>query len=68
MIPDADKKLNELLKDPEKKKEHDKYKKLEKDPRITKVGRILRKTSLDESIYKYFNWKYECYRAKAIFT
>ena len=48
MIPDADKKLNELLKDPEKKKEHDKYKKLEKDPRITKVGRILRKTSLDE--------------------
>ena len=48
MIPDADKKLKELLKDPEKKKEHDKYKKLEKDPRITRVGKILRRISLDE--------------------
>ena len=30
------------------KKEYKKYKKLKNDPRITKVGKFLRKTSLDE--------------------
>ena len=48
MIWDADEKLEELLKDPKLKKEYDKYKKLENDPRITKVGKILRRISLDE--------------------
>ena len=40
--------LEEILKDPERKKEWDTYYKLTNDPRITKVGKILRKTSLDE--------------------
>ena len=40
--------LNETLKDPKLKKEWEEYKKLENDPRVTKVGNILRKTSLDE--------------------
>ena len=30
------------------KKEYKEYKKLKEDPRITKIGKILRKTSLDE--------------------
>ena len=40
--------LEEILKDPKRKKEWDTYYKLTNDPRITKVGKILRKTSLDE--------------------
>ncbi len=48
MVPKADKVLEDLLKDPEFKKEWDKSQKLNNDPRITKVGRFLRKTSLDE--------------------
>ena len=30
------------------KKEYDKFSKLKKDPRVTRFGRFLRKTSLDE--------------------
>lgn len=48
MIPDADKVLKELLKKPKYKKEWKNYHKLSDDPRITKMGKILRKTSLDE--------------------
>lgn len=49
MIPNADKVLENLLKeDRELAKEYRINKKLENDPRITKVGRILRRTSLDE--------------------
>ena len=48
MIPNADKVLKELLKDPKYKKEWAANQKLENDPRITKVGNVLRKTSLDE--------------------
>ena len=48
MVPDADDRLKELLKNPKYKKEWDKYRKLDNDPRITKIGKILRKTSLDE--------------------
>ena len=48
MVPDADERLKELLKNPKYKKEWDKYRKLDNDPRITKIGKILRKTSLDE--------------------
>lgn len=40
--------LEELLKDPKYKKEWKENQKFENDPRITKVGKILRKTSLDE--------------------
>ena len=49
MIVGADEKLQEYLEENEEaRKEYKKYKKLKNDPRITKVGKILRKTSLDE--------------------
>lgn len=49
MIPNADEVLKEILeKSPERKKEWEENQKLENDPRITKIGSILRKTSLDE--------------------
>lgn len=49
MVPDADKKLFELLEQDEKAREEYKInKKLKDDPRITKVGNFLRKTSIDE--------------------
>lgn len=44
MVVNAD----EVLKDPKYKKEWDENQKFENDPRITKMGKILRKTSLDE--------------------
>ena len=48
MVPDADKKLKEILKDEKYKKEWEENQKLSNDPRITKVGKVLRETSLDE--------------------
>lgn len=49
MIVGADENLREYLsKNPEAKEEYQKYKKLRYDPRITKVGKFIRKTSLDE--------------------
>lgn len=48
MVPNADKILEELLKEKKYKEEWDKNHKLDNDPRITKMGNILRKTSLDE--------------------
>jgi Undecaprenyl-phosphate galactose phosphotransferase WbaP len=49
MYKDADVRLKEILsKDPVQKKEWDTYFKLKNDPRITKTGRFLRETSLDE--------------------
>ncbi len=48
MVHNADEVLKELLKKPEYKKEWDLNQKFENDPRITKMGNILRKTSLDE--------------------
>ena len=49
MVPDADKKLFELLdKDEKAREEYKVNKKLKNDPRITKVGSFLRKTSIDE--------------------
>jgi len=49
MCVDADVKLKELLtKDPEARKEWEKEFKLKDDPRITRSGAFLRKTSLDE--------------------
>ena len=49
MVPNADKMLeNYLAHNPAARDEWDRNQKLRKDPRITKVGRIIRKTSLDE--------------------
>ena len=48
MVPDADDKLKELLKQEEYRVQWEKNQKIVNDPRITKVGRILRKTSIDE--------------------
>jgi len=49
MVPDADKILEELLKEDKKlAKEYKINKKIVNDPRITKIGKILRKLSLDE--------------------
>lgn len=49
MVVGADEVLQELLeKDEKANKEYSEYKKLENDPRITKFGNFLRKTSLDE--------------------
>lgn len=45
----ADKELRNLLKvDEEARKEYEENKKLENDPRITKVGNLIRKMSIDE--------------------
>lgn len=49
MVVGADEKLKELLQnDSEARREYMKYRKLKHDPRITKAGNFLRKTSLDE--------------------
>lgn len=49
MVINADEELEKyLLENEDMKEEYHKYKKLRKDPRITKLGRFLRKTSLDE--------------------
>lgn len=49
MYPDAEERLDEILDSNEKlRDEWEKNWKLKDDPRVTRVGRILRKTSLDE--------------------
>lgn len=49
MVIGADDKLKEYLAENEEaRKEYKKYKKLKHDPRVTKVGKFIRKTSLDE--------------------
>ena len=49
MVVGADEILKTYLEENEKaRKEYKKYKKLKNDPRITKIGKFLRKTSLDE--------------------
>ena len=49
MVVGAEKKLQEYLENNEEaKKEYTKYHKLTKDPRITKVGKFIRATSIDE--------------------
>ena len=49
MVIGADEKLHKYLEENEEaRKEYKEYKKLKNDPRITKVGKFIRKTSLDE--------------------
>ncbi len=49
MVIDADDKLSKYLAENEEARaEYKKYKKLESDPRITKVGKFIRNTSIDE--------------------
>ena len=53
MVVGADKKLKKYLKEnPEAAKEYKKYKKLKEDPRITKIGKILRKKRIWVNIIK----------------
>ena len=49
MVPDAKERLEEILAtNPDLKKEWDETQKLIDDPRVTKLGRFIRKTSIDE--------------------
>ena len=49
MVVNADKELERYLEEnADMKEEYSTYKKLKNDPRITKLGEFLRKTSLDE--------------------
>lgn len=48
MVSNANEILDELLKDEKYRAEWEANQKFENDPRITKIGNILRKTSLDE--------------------
>lgn len=55
MVPNADQILFELMeRDENIRKEYEKNKKLENDPRITKIGHKIRKSSLDE-FPQFFN-------------
>ncbi|WP_236019352.1 sugar transferase [Fuscibacter oryzae] len=49
MVPDADGRMAAHLEaDPEARKEWELTQKLKNDPRITRIGRLIRKTSMDE--------------------
>ena len=48
MVPNALEELEEILKDPKMKKEWDENHKFDDDPRVTKLGKVLRKASIDE--------------------
>lgn len=48
MIPDADEVLKKMLKQEKYRKQWDEYQKIDNDPRITKIGKFIRKGSIDE--------------------
>ena len=48
MVPNADEILQSMLKEEKWRKQWAENQKFDNDPRITKIGRILRKTSIDE--------------------
>lgn len=48
MVPNAGEVLEELLQQEEYRKQWDGFQKLDNDPRITKVGKFIRKGSIDE--------------------
>lgn len=48
MIPDADKALKNMLKQQEYHQQWNVFQKIDDDPRITKIGKYLRKGSIDE--------------------
>ncbi len=49
MVHNAEEVLQKILaEDPEMKREYEQFHKIENDPRVTRVGRVLRKYSLDE--------------------
>lgn len=48
MVYNAEELLEELLKDEKYRKDWEENQKIEKDPRITKIGNFLRKSSMDE--------------------
>lgn len=48
MIPNADETLEKLLKQKKYRDQWEEYQKLDNDPRITKVGKIIRNGSIDE--------------------
>ncbi|WP_296331570.1 undecaprenyl-phosphate galactose phosphotransferase WbaP [uncultured Treponema sp.] len=55
MVIDADKQLEKILaENPEMRREWEKDRKFTNDPRVTKIGKILRKTSIDE-LPQFFN-------------
>jgi undecaprenyl-phosphate galactose phosphotransferase len=54
MIPNAESMLKDLLKDDDVRREYEAVFKLKDDPRITRAGKFLRRTSLDE-IPQIFN-------------
>lgn len=55
MVIDADKQLEKILaEDPKRREEWERDRKFEDDPRVTKIGKFLRKTSIDE-IPQFFN-------------
>lgn len=48
MVWNADKIFDEMMKDKEFSQKYKKNMKIENDPRITKIGKLIRKTSIDE--------------------
>ena len=48
MVPDAEERLREMLKDERYRREWEEGQKIVDDPRVTKIGGILRRTSVDE--------------------
>ena len=48
MVPNANEVLEDLLKQKKYRKQWEEFQKLDDDPRITKVGKVIRKGSIDE--------------------